>query len=550
MGTCIPCGKPADQSAEKPKPTPKSAELHLRKTGNTPKDEIPEKDHAHEEHAKMNPPIIESGKEKTISASLAETASPKTLVDMQRQLSNPIDSDEYPDYEIESLIGRGAYAKVYRAIHKPTKTRVAIKHQFDIFDDIITAKRILREVCILKEMKHQSIVKLYDVFIPKESKESYNSICLVFELAVTSMDKLIRSGMMLESSQIQSIMYNILVGLNHIQSAGVLHRDLKPGNILLYNDCSVRICDFGLARTVSLAVRRCSISNVTSLGKHYVKTKVSGNNINLISVLKDATKNESPPMSPRNVKKIKKLENANRKLTMHVATRWYRAPEIILKQEFYGPEVDIWALGCIFAELLSIEKGSIDSPSRRKPLFPGDSCMGLSPKAGNVYDETKTESAQDQLQVILSVLGKPSEYDISLISDPSIVKALEELPNIERKSFHEMYPKASDEAIDLLEKMLVFNPMNRIKTKEILAHKYFEDIKDSSKEKKADFKLNLEVDKAQEIDREKLIELFKKEIEYYEKKKLKGKLFEDVSSDSGSESNLEDTVKKESQIME
>lgn len=113
----------------------------------------------------------------------------------------------------------------------------------------------------------------------------------------------------LKEAHVKIIMYNLLCSLNYIHSAGLMHRDIKPANVLIDDQCQITVCDFGLAR--------CMVDF------------------------------ESLP----------KEKEPKRRLSTHISSRWYRSPEIILTQENYDSKIDIWALGCIMAELLlKIEK--------------------------------------------------------------------------------------------------------------------------------------------------------------------------------------------------
>ena len=150
-----------------------------------------------------------------------------------------------------------------------------------------------------------------------------------------------------------------------MHSANLLHRDLKPSNLLLNSECHMKVADFGLARSLD-------------------------------------TKN--PDEQPL--------------LTDYVATRWYRAPEIILLEKDYGPGIDMWAVGCIFAELLGMMKENSPTFLDRKPLFPGKSCFPLSP--AKVATESKAGlpfSNTDQLAVIFEIIGSPSKEDCSFVTD-------------------------------------------------------------------------------------------------------------------------------------
>ncbi len=161
----------------------------------------------------------------------------------------------------------------------------------------------------------------------------------------------------------------------------MLHRDLKPSNILLNSDCLVKVADFGLARSI---------------------------------------------------KALEENKEENQVLTDYVATRWYRAPEILLGSTKYTKGVDMWSVGCIMGELLL-----------GKPLFPGNSTM-------------------NQLDRVIEVTGRPSTEDIEGVQSPFALTILESLPPSTPRSLSEIFPKATEEARDLLRKLLMFNPEKRI----------------------------------------------------------------------------------------
>lgn len=123
-------------------------------------------------------------------------------------------------------------------------------------------------------------------------------------------------------------------------------------------------------------------------------------------------------LTKRLIKTKDQRKNMKRELTGHVVTRWYRAPELILLEKDYGPAIDMWSVGCIFAELLGMMKESAPTYLDRKPLFPGKSCFPLSPDK-HVKEERKgfPFSRNDQLAVIFEVIGTPSEEDKSFVTD-------------------------------------------------------------------------------------------------------------------------------------
>lgn len=201
----------------------------------------------------------------------------------------------------------------------------------------------------------------------------------------------IRSGQPLSDAHFQSFIYQTLCGLRYIHSASVLHRDLKPGNLLVNADCELKICDFGLARGF--------------------ETDQPGG-------------------------------QAGGFMTEYVATRWYRAPEIMLSFQNYTTAIDIWSVGCILAELLG-----------GKPIFRGRDYV-------------------DQLNQILHYLGTPSEETLRRVGSPRAQDYIRSLPYKPRIPFKTLYPAANPMALDLLEKMLSFDPSRRITCDEALQHPY------------------------------------------------------------------------------
>lgn len=119
-----------------------------------------------------------------------------------------------------------------------------------VFDDEIDCKRILREVTLLRRLKHPYVVELFDIIEPKNI-QSFETLYVVLELAESDLKKVIKSAIHLQLKHIQLVVYNLLCAVKYLHSANVLHRDLKPANILVNEDCSVKICDFGLARSIA-----------------------------------------------------------------------------------------------------------------------------------------------------------------------------------------------------------------------------------------------------------------------------------------------------------
>lgn len=288
--------------------------------------------------------------------------------------------------ELTRELGRGAYGIVCAA-KCPNSPGVAVKKITNIFSKKILSKRALRELKLLIHFRgHKNITCLYDLDVV--NPKSFNEVYLYEELMECDLHQIIRSKQPLTDSHYQSFIYQILTGLKYIHSAGVLHRDLKPGNLLVNADCEVKICDFGLARGFDESAQEVNA------------------------------------------------------MTEYVATRWYRAPEIMLSFYNYTKAIDIWSVGCILAELLG-----------GKPFFKGDSPF-------------------DQLNQILKVLGTPSEETLERVGSERAQEYLRSLPTNAPMPLSYFFNHANPDALSLLGKMLTFDPIHRIDVETALKHPY------------------------------------------------------------------------------
>jgi mitogen-activated protein kinase 15 len=308
-----------------------------------------------------------------------------------------IDKDILKKYEVSQKLGKGAYGVVWKAMDKKTKETVALKKIFDAFQNATDAQRTFREIMFLQELSdHDNIIKLLNVHKAENDRDIY----LIFEFMETDLHAVIRAGI-LEDIHKQYILYQLLKAIKYMHSANVLHRDMKPSNLLLNSECFLKVADFGLARSIA------------------------------------ALENDS---------------EASPVLTDYVATRWYRAPEILLGSTKYTKGVDVWSVGCILGELLG-----------GKPMFPGTSTM-------------------NQLDRIIEITGRPSAEDIEAIKSPFAATMLESLPPTNPKSLNEMFPAASPEALDILRQTLQFNPNKRITAEEALSHPFVAQFHNPSEE--------------------------------------------------------------------
>ncbi len=227
--------------------------------------------------------------------------------------------------------------------------------------------------------------------------DSFREVYLIQELMETDMHRVIRTQE-LSDDHCQYFIYQSLRALKALHSANVLHRDLKPSNLLLNANCDLKVCDFGLARSAASS------------------------------------------------------EDNSGFMTEYVATRWYRAPEIMLTFKEYTKAIDVWSVGCILAEMLS-----------GKPLFPG-------------------KDYHNQLSLILEVLGTPSMEDYYAIKSRRAREYIRNLPFKKKIPFASLFTRANPLALDLLERLLAFNPTKRITVEQALQHPYLEPYHDPDDE--------------------------------------------------------------------
>lgn len=284
-------------------------------------------------------------------------------------------------YEKLSKIGEGSYGVVYKCRARDTGHLVAIKKFVESEDDPLIKKIALREIRMLKNLKHPNLVNLIEVFRRKRK------LHLVFEFCDhTVLNELEKHPKGVPMALTKSLIWQTLQAVNFCHLHNCLHRDVKPENILITKDGVVKLCDFGFARIISP-------------GDNY---------------------------------------------TDYVATRWYRAPELLVGDTQYGTPVDVWAIGCVFVELVKGEA-----------LWPGKSDV-------------------DQLYLIRKNLGdliprhmqifKANEFFCGLsIPDPGTIEPLE----------HKLPKDIGTEGADFTLKCLDKDPARRWSCEQLLMHSFF-----------------------------------------------------------------------------
>lgn len=293
------------------------------------------------------------------------------------------------EYEVIETIGTGAYGVVSSARRRDTGQQVAIKKIPNAFDVVTNAKRTLRELKILKHFKHDNIIGIKDILKPTVPYGEFRSVYVVLDLMESDLHQIIHSSQPLTLEHVRYFLYQLLRGLKYIHSANVLHRDLKPSNLLVNENCELKIGDFGMAR---------------GLGA-----------------------------DPRHAKAF---------LTEYVATRWYRAPELLLSLHRYTRAIDMWSVGCIFAEMLG-----------RRQLFPGRNYV-------------------HQLQLIMAVLGTPPAAVMAAIGAERVRAYVQSLPPRPAVPWESLFGDAEPAALALLGRMLRFDPRERVGVAEALRHPF------------------------------------------------------------------------------
>ncbi|RQM30543.1 hypothetical protein B5M09_000271 [Aphanomyces astaci] len=317
----------------------------------------------------------------------------------------------YSRYQLIRAIGHGAYGVVIAASDQVTGNAVAIKNIPKTFDDLVDAKRIVREIRLMRHLTHPNIVHVLDVMRPP-SLAKFEDTYIVTDLMETDLHRVVQSPEPLECDHIAYMTYQLLAAVRYMHSANVLHRDIKPSNVLVNRDCLVKVCDFGLARGIS-----SSSSVNASTPSSSTSSTSSSTHGELLDVTPDAA------------------------LTEYVVTRWYRAPELLLSSKYSYP-VDTWSVGCIVAEMFN-----------RTALFPG-------------HDHVH------QLQLVTSVLGSPSVADLGFVTNEKAKRWLSKQATQVPRPWTSVVPSAPPDAIDLLQNLLKFDPRQRISIDDALRHPF------------------------------------------------------------------------------
>lgn len=328
-------------------------------------------------------------------------------------MSEEVDPGVLERYSVVSKLGKGAYGVVWKVKDVVNGQTFALKKIFDAFQNSTDAQRTYREVMYLQHFNgHENIVKLITII----RAENHRDLYMVFELMATDLYAIVARSI-LKPLQKVYIVYQLFKALKFIHSAGIAHRDLKPSNMLLDADCKMKIGDFGLARS-------------------FIQTHV-----------------ETEPCA----------------VSDYIATRWYRAPEILLSCAVYSAHVDLWSAGCIVAELF------LD-----RVLFPGKSTL-------------------NQLELIIELLGYPEEEDLAHFDSPKTRSMLKNFSERKTGQLQNRLSSCPEEVQQLVRGLLAFNPSKRISAETALQSPLFAFFRDEESEIDSDKPILLPIDDSSKL---------------------------------------------------
>ncbi|SAL97939.1 hypothetical protein [Absidia glauca] len=289
-------------------------------------------------------------------------------------------------YQRLEKLGEGTYATVFKGKSRLGGEIVALK-EIHLDAEEGAPSTAIREISLMKELKHPNIMRLMDVI------HTENKLILVFEYMDQDLKRYMDTTARathgaLDLVTIRQYMFQLLRGIAYCHENRVLHRDLKPQNLLINKRGALKLGDFGLARAFGIPVNTFS--------------------------------NE-------------------------VVTLWYRAPDVLLGSRMYSTSIDIWSAGCIMAEMYT-----------GRPLFPGT-------------------TNEDQLQKIFRMMGTPTEQTWPNVSQlPEYKQNQHYYP---AQTIYQILPTVDHLGLDLMNRMLQYQPNLRISAKEALNHPYFEPVK-------------------------------------------------------------------------
>ncbi|KAF7633967.1 Mitogen-activated protein kinase [Meloidogyne graminicola] len=356
------------------------------------------------------------------SSSLSSSSSSNTTTSS----SSAPSSSSTSNFEPERPIGYGAFGVVWSVTDPRDHRRVALKKMPNVFQNLASCKRVFRELYMLSSFQHDNVLSLLDILQPT-NPHFFSEIYILTELMQSDLHRIIVSAQPLSSDHVKVFVYQILRGLKYLHSANVLHRDIKPGNLLVNSNCMLKICDFGLAR---IWERKNSMNMTHEVVTQYYRAP---------ELLMGCRSKVVCKIVKLNILRFTNLTRYKFKIQSQFLLK--------IQKTKYSTAVDVWSVGCIFAELMS-----------RRILF-------------------QAQGPIEQLNMIIDLLGTPKNDEMRGCCDGAlkhVLKSPHRSPSIHRFYSLITHPQ-NQESIPLLLEMLKFDPEKRITIDNALKHSFLED---------------------------------------------------------------------------
>ncbi|KAJ2416796.1 serine/threonine protein kinase, CMGC, CDC2/CDK sub [Coemansia sp. IMI 209128] len=338
----------------------------------------------------LRPDLLGSGSQQVPGSPSISSGSPSPPQQLRRDGKKFIGCSPFEDYELTTKLGEGTFGEVHKAVHKATGAQVALKRVLMHNEKEGLPITAIREIKLLKSLSHPNIVPLSDMLVRHEVTQGQStapSVYMVFPYMAHDLTGLLENPTVhLRPEHIKLYLRQLLEGTAYLHASRVMHRDMKASNLLIDNEGRLYIADFGLARSFN--------------------------------------------------------PDDKKDMTKCVVTRWYRPPELLLGERKYSTAIDMWGIGCIFAEMLV-----------GKPVFQGSTDL-------------------NQIEQVMRVCGSPHDSLWPGWRDMPDCKQVDEFANYPRR-VREEFARFGDDAADLLDQLLQLDPRRRPDAATALSHRLF-----------------------------------------------------------------------------